>query len=63
MSEKTPRDRLRESLRRNAQNHEALPSWAQSAISTTNIFAVPPPGPDKSVECRAPSKTGSEIDR
>jgi hypothetical protein len=41
--EKTPRELLRESLLRNAEELKGWPSWMHSAISTESIFSVPSP--------------------
>jgi len=42
MDEKTPRERLRESLRENAERVSQLPDWVRAAISTAAVFSVPP---------------------
>lgn len=38
MSEQTPRQRLQETLRRNAEAVSALPEWARRAVSTDEVF-------------------------
>ncbi len=43
MSEKTPRQLLRESLERNAEEVASWPSWMRTAISTKGMFSVPSP--------------------
>lgn len=40
--EKTPAERLRETLRRNAEMVEALPAWARAAMSVDVVFTVAP---------------------
>lgn len=42
MDEQTPRERLRESLRENAERVRAWPEWLRAAISTADIFRVAP---------------------
>jgi hypothetical protein len=42
MDEKTPREKLRESLRENAERLRELPDWVRAAISTAAIFKVAP---------------------
>ncbi|WP_106094491.1 hypothetical protein [Enhygromyxa salina] len=44
MPEKTPRELLRETLDRNAEQVKALPAWLRASISTQNIFKVAPAG-------------------
>ena len=41
-AEKTPAQRLRETLRRNAEMVEALPDWVRAAISVDAVFTVAP---------------------
>jgi hypothetical protein len=42
MDEKTPRERLRESLRENSERVREWPEWLRAAISTAEVFSVPP---------------------
>jgi hypothetical protein len=41
MTEKTPRELLRESLLRNAEELAALPTWLRSDAYTESVFSVP----------------------
>lgn len=41
-AEKTPSQRLRETLRRNTEMVEALPAWVRSAMSVDAVFSVAP---------------------
>lgn len=53
MTEKTPRERLFETLEKNARDVAAWPAWMRSAISTAHVFQVSPAGHDSRGEaCR-----------
>ena len=41
MTEKTPRELLRESLERNARDLEQLPAWLRSDTYTESVFSAP----------------------
>lgn len=43
MDEKTPREKLRESLEENSQRVREWPAWLRAAISTAEVFSVAPP--------------------
>lgn len=45
MTEKTPRELLRESLERNARDLEQLPAWLRSDAYTESVFSVPSSDP------------------
>lgn len=53
MSDKTPRELLRDSLERNARDLAELPQWVRNAMSIGNIFAAaePPAEPAPEPEC------------
>lgn len=40
MIQQTPRQRLQETLRRNAKSIKVLPKWVKNAISTTEVFCA-----------------------
>ena len=44
MTEKTPRQLMREALEKNAQEVAQWPSWMRNAISTADVFRVPTVG-------------------
>lgn len=56
-AEKTPAQRLRETLRRNAEMVEALPAWARAAMSVDVEFTVAP-RPKQGEDARAEPTPG-----